>query len=108
RMQRIEPLERLHALDQPLGVIQAIDAHHQRPPSEAIHDVAYESGLHRPLGEMLKFLGVDADGKVSDPGLAASAGEDEVIVGCLEHMAARAARLCDKGTDLSYDVRVAL
>ena len=86
-MQRIEPLERLHPLDQSFRVVEAIDADHQRPIAEALHDVADETRFHRALRQALKFLGLDAHGEAADAGLPPARGKHELPVGRLEHPA---------------------
>jgi hypothetical protein len=86
-MKLVKALEGFHALHESLGIIETIDADHQRSTVEAGDDVADKRGLHRSPRLALERVGIKADGKAADAGLPGPTTEHELIVGRFESLA---------------------
>ena len=74
-----ENLEGLKPLDQPLGIIEAIDSDDQRSTTEAFHQVLDERRAHVSACERSKLLRLDADREAADLDLPSVQGEANLV-----------------------------
>ena len=63
---REEALEGVHALRQPFGIIEPVDADHHGAPSEAIQHPAHQRRAHRPPCQAAELVRLDPNRKDAD------------------------------------------
>src|SRR4029077_13409484 len=80
-----EMIERIQTLDQPLGIIEALDPEHHETSVKACHHLLDQRRAHVAAGQSLECARLDTDRKTANPGLLATHAHGRLAAGDLEY-----------------------